>query len=270
MTAPLDTATALADRARNLIRDFPMYFEEVREPLPGPTVKLSRMMVGTLEIRSIETGTAVAASAYALDTRNGVVRFTDSSALSAGVQINGYYYEWFMPEDLEYFAEIAMAEHLHGRTDVAGFEGFSYEEQHATAILAIATALGSLLTELALDIDVSTPEGMMIPAHMRFQQVQQLFQYWSAQYAQKAAMLNLGLERMEVFDLRRVARLTNRLVPEFRNREIDDPRPPVRVFPAVPPKVPSPEEGGPEGQGNYNPDYGLAADGWTTLGTSGG
>ena len=266
----LDTTVALADRARNMIRDFPAYFEEIHQPLPGPTVKLSRMMVGTLEVRSVSTGQAVAASGYSLDTRNGVLRFSDAGALSDGVQINGYYYEWFLPEDLEYFADIAVAEHLHGRTDIIGLEGFSPEEQHATAILAVATALGSLLTELALDFDVSTPEGMMIPAHMRFQQVQQLFQYWSAQYAQKAAMLNLGLERMEIFDMRRVARLTNRLVPEFRNREIDDPRPPVRVFPAIPPKVHSPEEGGPEGSGNYNPDYGLAADGWTTLGTSGG
>lgn len=270
MSCPADTLTGVSDRARNMIRDFPMWFEETHQPLVGPTVKLSRMMVATLDIRAIVDGTAVPTDNYAVDTRNGVVRFSDLTDIADGVAINGYYYEWFLPEDLEYYADIAIAEHMHNRTDIVSFGDFSAEEQHATAVLAVVLALGSLMTELALDIDVSTPEGMMIPAHMRFQQVTQLFQYWTNEYAKRAAMLNIGLERIDIFDLRRISRLTNRYVPEFRGREIDDPRPPVRVFPEIPTEVAAPEEGGSEGAGSYNPDYGLAADGWTTLGTSGG
>lgn len=270
MSAPLDTPTNLADRARNMLRDFPAYFEEIHSPLADPTVKLSRMMVATLDIRSTTTGAAVPTTDYTVDTRNGVVGFTNVTGIVDGVSIKGYYYEWFLPEDLEYYAEIAISEHTHNRTDVQDFSFFSTEEKHATAVLTVVLALGSLMTELALDIDVSTPEGMMIPAHMRFQQIQQLFQYWQAEYAKRAAMLNLGLERIDIFDLRRVSRLTNRLVPEFRAREIDDPRPPVRVFPEIPTEVAAPEEGGSEGAGAYNPDYGLSADGWTTIGTSGG
>jgi hypothetical protein len=269
-TYPLNTATNLADRARNMLRDFPVFFEEVHQPLTTSTIKLSRMMVATLDIRSVEDNVAVPVSNYTVDTRNGVVRFSDLSDITDGVTISGYYYEWFLPEDLEYYAEIAMSEHTHNRTDIAGFADFSTEEKHATAVLAVVFALGSLMTELALDIDVSTPEGMMIPAHMRFQQIQQLFQYWSAEYAKRASLLNLGLERIDIFDLRRISRLTNRYVPQFRGREIDDPRPPVRVFPEIPAEVAAPEEGGSEGAGAYNPDYGLDAGGWTTLGTSGG
>ena len=93
----------------------------------------------------------------------------------------------------------------------------------------------------------------------------------------KAHATGVGIEAIEyqdrVFeslDLVYLGGLTNRYVPEFRGREIDYPRPPVRVFPEVPTEVAAPEEGGSEGAGSYNPDYGLAADGWTTLGTSGG
>ncbi len=270
MSVPLDTPTNLADRARNMLRDFPAFFEETHTPLTDTTVKLSRMMVATLDIRAFTTGTAVPTANYIVDTRNGVIRFTDVTGITEGISIKGYYYEWFLPEDLGYYAEIAISEHTHNRTDVTSFSDFSTEEKHATAVLTVCLALGSLMSELALDIDVSTPEGMMIPAHMRFQQVQQLFQYWQAEYTKYAAMLNIGLERIDIFDLRRISRLTNRYVPEFRGREVDDPRPPVRVFPEIPAEMASPEEGGSEGAGAYNPDYGLAADGWTTLGTSGG
>ena len=267
MSVALDTSVDIADRARNLIRDFPLFFEETYQPLSGSTVKLSRMLVATLEIRKLSDGTEV--TAYALDPRNGVVKFTDPSTFLSGISIIGYHYEWFLPDDLEYFADISMSEVMSGRTDVRDFAELSHEEKHVTAIGAVSFALMSLLTELSTDIDVSTPEGLSIPAHMRFQQVQQMQQFWAAEYTKKSAMLNLGLERMEVKDLRRVSRLTNRYVPSFRGREIDDPRPPVRVFPIIDPLVAAPEEGGSEGAGGYNPDYGLSSDGWSTLGTSG-
>src|SRR4029077_8235436 len=96
---------------------------------------------------------------------------------------------------------------------------------------------------------------MMIPAHMRFQQVLQLFQYWKGQYDQMAAATNTGINAIEMNQLRRISRFTNRYVPTFRGREIDDPTPPIRVWPEIPTLVPTPEEGGPGPNGTGYTGY---------------
>ena len=40
MSAPLDTPTNLADRARNMLREFPHCSEELRSPPAGPPARL--------------------------------------------------------------------------------------------------------------------------------------------------------------------------------------------------------------------------------------
>ena len=108
----------------------------------------------------------------------------------------------------------------------------------------VVHALWSLSMELMLDIDVSTPEGMFIPARQRFAQVQQMLGVYEAEYQSKAAMLNMGLGALEIFRLRRVALMTGRYVPVYQEREFDDPRPPDRLYPAIPAGVPpSPNAG---------------------------
>jgi hypothetical protein len=129
-------------------------------------------------------------------------------------------------------------------------------------------AYWSLLTEFSTEIDVSTPEGMMIPASQRFQQVQSMFQYWKMKYDEHAAALDVGINKIEVKELRRKSYLTNRYVPVYRGREVDDPRPPVRLYPDIDPLVRAPEEDGSDG-GPLNNDYGLTGDGWVSMGTSG-
>ena len=269
MASKLDTAPQIGERARNMIRDFPLFFEETFQPLPAPTIRLPHPLIAQLELRSVEDGGLIDPEDYVIDHRNGVIKFKNYTPYQQGVNIFGYHYSWFLPDDLEYYADVMIAEHMHGRTDIHEFAEFSYEEKHVTAIGAAVYAMFSLLTELSTDIDISTPEGIMIPAHMRFGQVQQLYDMWLMKYRDKAAMLNIGLERIEIYSLRRVTRLTNRYAPVWREREIDDPRPPVRVFPAIPPVVPTFAEGGSEGSGGYNPDYGISHGGWNTLGTAG-
>ena len=257
----------LGNRARNLLRDFPVFFEESYTPLTTPTIRLQHPLVTELVMRSVEDGGVD--EGFILDRRNGVVQIKDPASLAPGVSFAGYHYEWFLEEDLEFFAEMIMTELAHNRSDKTTWASFSSAELNVAAMGTVVYALFSLMTELSTDIDVSTPEGMMIPAHMRFQQVMQMYQFWKAQYSEKAAMLNIGLEAIEMGVLRRVSGTTGRLVPIFRDREVDDPRPPVRVFPPIPSIVASPEEGGSEGAVGFNPDFGLAADGWQTIGNSG-
>jgi hypothetical protein len=75
---------------------------------------------------------------------------------------------------------------------------------------------------------------MFIPARQRYTQVLQMMQGYEAQYTDKAAMMNMGLGGLTQFTLRRVAYLTNRYVPVYKNREIDDHGPPERIYPPIP------------------------------------
>ena len=133
-------------------------------------------------------------------------------------------------------------------------------------------ALWSLMTEVATDIDVSDPEGMNIPAHQRYQQVSQLVSFWSAKYDEKAAMLNVGLKRIEQYTLRRESRLTGRYVPIYRGRELDNPRPPIRVRPPIEQIAPTAADEEEQYMNSRYPEanYGTGDMAWENLGTNGG
>ena len=120
----------------------------------------------------------------------------------------------------------------------ADFDNFLPVQHDVIMLGGVVHALWSLSMELMLDIDVSTPEGMFIPARQRFAQVQQMLQTYEREYQDKAAMLNMGLGALEIFRLRRVAYMTGRYVPVYQEREFDDPFPPDRLYPPIPEGVP--------------------------------
>lgn len=262
----MDTLADIADYARNLIRDFPRFFEVTYSPLPASTVRLPHPLVSSIEVHKVSDGSEV--TAYTLDPRNGVIKVHEPSSCSEGLYIVGYHMNWFLDEDLEFYAETVFNEHMYHRVDAGQLSDLPVEEKQLMGMGTVVYAYWALLTEFSTEIDVSTPEGMMIPASQRFQQVQSMFQYWKAKYDEYAAALDVGILKIEIKDLRRVSRLTNRYVPMFKGREIDDPRPPVRIYPPIDSNVKSPEEGGGDG-GNLDNDYGLSGDGWVSMGTSG-
>jgi hypothetical protein len=63
--------------------------------------------------------------------------------------------------------------------------------------------------------------------------VQSLLQYWEDEYKRLAQALNIGLDRIEVLTLRRRSKLTNRLVPIYKEREIGDYGPFERLWPEI-------------------------------------
>jgi hypothetical protein len=83
-------------------------------------------------------------------------------------------------------------------------------------------ALYTLATDSAFDIDIISPDGVSIPRSERFRQVNEMIQVRKEQYKELCAMLGVGLFRIEVMTLRRISRLTNRLIPVYRPQEIDD------------------------------------------------
>lgn len=250
MAAPEDFLSVV----RNLTRDFGTPFEVVFTPPVGAQLRLPHPLVdpGTVSVTDNNGGTLVAATEWAVHTHQGVLRLADAASFDQGVTISGIYYQWFLDQDLVFFVDLMIQEHLHHRTGGSVDRIYGAEVQ-VVGIGALCLALRSLLTELSTDIDVVSPEGVNIPARQRYSQVQQLLNYWTAQYDEKAAMLNVGLKKIETFDLRRVSRTTERLVPIYRPRELDQHAPPVRVRVPIDPIAPTEVD---EEIGYWNDGYG--------------
>lgn len=236
------TLTDIANKARMRLRDFPRYFE-VPYAAPTPsTMRLPHPVVETDSFQVFDPEGTVMTSGYTLDARNGLVKFADTTALPNGVGCAGYHYIWFLTEDLEYYASITSVMHQYGRPEFESVDDFSPQEQEVVALGTVVNALWALEAEFATDIDVSTPEGMMIPAHQRFQQIWELLQFFTPTYKDQAAMLGVGLDRLEQYTLRRTAYLTNRLVPVYLPREIDNRQWPQRVITDTPMNLQSGDE----------------------------
>ena len=275
----------LSSTARTMIRDFPKYFEVEEGPLNVLTIRLPHPLIspGLLQVFIGSPGptpgdpmTSTPTTAWQLDDRNGLLKLTDDSFLNQRVLVSGYHYTWFADSDLEMHAQQTADEVLYNEGgDIDDLDGVMLE---VTAVGTVVRALWSMMLELSFDIDVSTPEGMYIPARQRFQQVQQALQYWEAEWTQKAAALNIGLNAIGIGRLRRVARLTNRYVPVYREREFDDPRFPQRLYPPIPYEVAPPKERSDDiievvTEGEYpsaEERYRMGQDiGWTSIGTRG-
>lgn len=173
---------------------------------------------------------------YVLDHRIGNILLTSPLEEDRVLVVQGVHFQEFAPEDLLTFLQSALAKHTVNREPlpsldpVPGGLAFSEAEEGIIAIRGVIEALWSLATDAAMDENIQTPDGVSIPRGQRFQQIMQLIQYWEAEYSHLAQALNVGIHRIEMFDLRRVSRTTNRLVPLYKPREYDDRKPPQRVL----------------------------------------
>ena len=181
------------------------------------TLHLSHPLVSNLRIVNRATRAAITDSgSYAVDVRNGLVRLNAEdldAAYPSGVVVGGYFYEWFLPEDLEFHARFVAQEHMMSRGSDTTVADLPAVELNVIAMGTVTQALWSLLSEFATEYDVINPEGISVPVRQRFQQVMQLFQVWQKKYEEGATALNVGFNRISVTEIRRVSRLTGRLVP---------------------------------------------------------
>lgn len=233
----MTTAADMASTARTYLRDYPQYFEVDEGPLnvltirlPHPLVQSSSLQVYLTDLSVDPIDTALT-DQWELDGRNGLLKITDTSALSKRVLVAGYHFNWFSDEELTFH----LSKSVHEMTyQGQSLDSFAPVQMDITALGGVVHALWSLAMELALDIDVSTPEGMFIPARQRYSQVVAMAQGFEREFNDKAAMLNMGLFSFDQSRLRRVAKMTGRYVPVYIDREFDDPRPPERVYPPIP------------------------------------
>jgi len=241
----MTTIAEMTGNARAMIRDFPKYFEISEGPLNVLTIRLPHPYVTPTALQVYVTSsvppvppatdptvTTILTDKWTLDERNGLLKLDDPTYLNQQVIVGGYHYVWFADADLVRAVQDTLGEmtYTNGKCE----ETLDDVEAEVISMGAVTRALWSLCIELALDIDVSTPEGMFIPAHQRYAQVLQMMQFWEGQFNERASSLNMGLGALEIFQLRRVSYTTGRYVPVYANREFDDPRWPTRLYPPIP------------------------------------
>ena len=228
--------------ARTYLRDYPKFFQVSFDAvgrtyeLGNPNIEQSSLWVATYPTGGTPTEITSDTSAstyYSLDDRNGIIRFNRSFSSTTKIMVEGYYYEWVLPKDLEYFAGHSIEQHTYNLDTPL--------EQLAPIVLdtigmgTVVETLWGLLTEYSRDIDVTTSESVHIPASQRFRMVQSMLDYWTRNYQAQARALNIGVERIEIMNLRRVSRTTGYLVPVYRARELGDYGPIERQFPEINP-----------------------------------
>ena len=226
---------AVATVARNYLRDFPKFFQTTFSVV-GRTFELGHPNIDSdsMYIAYVPSGATSASviplGGYSLDARNGILRLLSSTAQNSSLLVEGYYYERLLPADLTFYSQMAINLNTHNLEDISVPAAAVVD---VIGISALVEALWGLTTEYSRDIDVMTSESIHIPASQRFRMVQSMLQYWMGEYEKRARALNIGLERIEVFTLRRTSRTTNRLVPVYKAREIGDHSPIERVWPRI-------------------------------------
>jgi len=221
----------VAEIARTYLRDFPKFFQ-VSFDAVGRTYELGVTNLDTTTLWIASTSGAsvstLSAANYSLDVRNGILRLATTPAANTKILVEGYYYEWILPEDLTFYSQRSINYHEH--TVKVPLSGVMPAVFDVVGLGALVEALQALVTEYARDIDVSTSESIHIPGSQRFRMLQSLIAMWEAEYRKHANNLNIGPERIDIMNLRRVSRATNRLVPLYVSQEIGDYAPIERLF----------------------------------------
>lgn len=173
-------------------------------------------------------------SGYTLEADIGMVHFVTAPDAGTSIVITGEHYRYFTDADITTFINTAVTQHTYNRTDSFGslvtLSSIQPVEEYPLAILSVIEALWVLATDAAFDINITAPDGVVIPRAQRYQQLTSIIQQRWDQYKQLCAQLNIGLWRLEMGTLRRVSRTTNKLVPVYMPQEVDDSRRPERVY----------------------------------------
>ncbi|MFD9947254.1 hypothetical protein ACFWYW_24210 [Nonomuraea sp. NPDC059023] len=240
----------LVSRVRKALGD-PGYPFRVVLDTPGSAFDIGhRYLTGV--IVSLVTGSQVSdlpASAYTLDSAAGALDLHEELRPGSSLLVTGTAHTLFTDAEIAEFVQDAARQHCHEREITVrkrNANGFIYYEEtpltlatlpaveeEPLAILGTIEALWAMATDAASDVDVWTAEGTHLSRAQRYQQLMGHIESLQARYEKLCKQLNIGLYRIEVSTLRRVSRLTGRLVPVFASREYDDYQPPRRLLPPI-------------------------------------
>ena len=154
------------------------------------------------------------------------------------ITVSGNYYRYFTGAELTQLVNDALAQHSQNALDSTGrkvtLDNLPANEEYPLTIYAVTLALYTLATDAAFDIDIAAPDGVSIPRSERYRQLMEMIQNRQQQYRELCALMGIGLYRIEVFDLNRISKMTNRLIPKYIPQEVDDRSYPQRVHQPAP------------------------------------
>ena len=171
---------------------------------------------------------------YTVEQDTGIITFANAPASGATIFIQGVQDRYFLDSELCVFINDAVTEHTYNRVDAYGTQvtlaSIPPVETYPIAILATIEALWALATDAAFDINITAPDGVVIPRAQRYQQLSAIIQQRWEQYKALCSQLNVGLWKIEMGTLIRTSRTTNKYVPIYIGQEVDDARKPERVY----------------------------------------
>lgn len=219
-------------------------FDLTVESVDDATLSVILTSGGTSTVLLPASGTT--ANDYSLDDDQGVITLTNIPASGSILTVSGTHWQFFTDTEWLTFITSAALKHTHHLQDETAYRGatglkfYTMAQQtidtlppveyHPLALLASLEALWVIATDASFDINVATAEGTSLPREQRFSNLLSIIQAKSEQYEIICRQLGVGLDRIEVFTLRRVSRTTNRLVPVYREKEYDDYSVPERIY----------------------------------------
>ncbi len=187
---------------------------------------------------TVRVGATNVSGTTSVEERTGLIVLASPPNDGAIVTVSGTTFKYFTTAEINQFIETALLEHGKGSTDSNGsrvtMSTLPAIEEYPVVLLATSMALYTLATDASFDIDIISPDGVSIPRTERFRQLTDIISQRKEQYRELCNLLGIGLYRIEVFNLRRISRMTNKLVPIYRPQEIDDASLPQRVRVSIP------------------------------------
>jgi hypothetical protein len=174
----------------------------------------------------------------AVEEQTGYIVFDDLPEEGAAIIVAGNYFRYFTTSEICDYVSTAFAQHSAYHTDAYGrtvnLMNLPTLEEYPVVIYASTLAMYALATDASFDIDITAPDGVMIPRSERYRQLMQMIQVRKDQYKELCSQLGIGLYKIDVFSLRRISKTTNHYVPIFQPQEIDDTSTLVRVHVPIP------------------------------------
>lgn len=232
--------TSLISRTKSELADFRSLFQEVFTEAPENKVRLQteNIVPGTLTVyrKNASTGAKtvlVLDVDYTVDYTFGIITLAAALPSTDILVVEGHRDTLFTDAQVTYYVETALGFHNHNRYPPLSYANIPPTEAFLIVLKAKIEAMWVLATSAAYDIDIVTVEGVRVPRSQRYSQLMAMIQALTAHYEEMAEAMNVGLNRVEQFTLRRVSKKTGRLVPVYLDREVDDTSTPIRVFPTI-------------------------------------
>lgn len=176
--------------------------------------------------------------AVTVEETTGYITFDDIPQDGDSIIVAGTYYRYFTNTEIDQFVCDAFAQHTANHADPYGraivMRNLPGIEEYPVIIYASTLALYTLATDAAFDIDIQAPDGVMIPRSERYRQLMQMIETRKQQYRELCSQLGIGLYKIDVFTVRRISKHTNRYVPVYLPKEVDDKSMPQRALIPIP------------------------------------